>query len=363
MFEDAALVSALEDLLERGSQGRRIQMLGRLTDLFVEGANAFTNQHLKVFDDVFNRLIAEVETEARVQLSVRLAAVGNAPPQIVRRLAEDDDIGVAGPVLQHSERLEEPDLVAVANSKSQGHLLAIANRSEIAEAITDVIVRRGNREVVRSVAGNPGARLSEASFARLVKKAEKDGFLAEKVGHRADISPSVFRELVEQSTQVVLTRLFATAKPKTRAQLRRLLGEISRETETAGAPRSYAAAQRAVLGIQRTSKLDEAAVAQLGLEKRYEETVAALSLLCRVSIEVIDQLMTDERADPILVLCKAAGLTWPTARAIVRLRNNGRSMSSHSIESTCRKFERMSVSAAQFVVRSWQAQHVRKPAN
>ena len=362
MLEDAALLSALEDLLERGSQGRRTLMLGRLTDLFVEGANAFTNQHVEVFDDVFNQLIAEIETEARVQLSVRLAAIGNAPPQIVRRLAEDDDVGVAGPVLRHSERLEESDLVAVAKSKSQGHLLAIANRSEIAEAITDVIVRRGNREVVRSVAGNPGARLSEAGFAGLVKKAEKDGILAEKIGQRADISPPVFRELVEQSTQVVLTRLFATAKPKTRSQMRHLLGKISGETKTAGPPRSYAAAQLAVLGMQRASRLDEAAVAHLARERRYEETVAALSLLCRVPIEVIDQLMTDERAALILVVCKVAGFTWPTARAIVLLRANGRGMSSHSLESTSRKFERMSASAAQLVVRSWQAQHIRKLA-
>ncbi|MGA8949475.1 MAG: DUF2336 domain-containing protein, partial [Xanthobacteraceae bacterium] len=89
-------------------------------------------------------------------------------------------------MLEHSLCLEDPDLLEVARSKSQQHLLAISNRSQIAETITDILVRRGDRDVVRAVAGNSGARLSPNGLSTLVRKAEKDGVLAEKVGLRAD---------------------------------------------------------------------------------------------------------------------------------------------------------------------------------
>ena len=110
----------------------------------------------------------------------------------MRRLAEDDDIFVARPVLEHSERLVDPDLLNVARTKSQLHLLAISNRNRIAETITDVLVRRRDREVVRNVAGNLGACLSQTGFSTLVRKAERDGILAEKVGQRPDTPQPLF---------------------------------------------------------------------------------------------------------------------------------------------------------------------------
>jgi len=357
MPADASLLSAIEDVAEHAPPGRRAEMLKRITDLFVEGANAFTEEHVRVFDEVFNRLIAEIEEKARIELSVRLAAVGNAPPGLVRRLAQDDYICVARPVLQHSGRLEEPDLLDVAKNKSQEHLLAISNRSQIAETITDVLVRRGDREVVRNVAGNPGARLSETGFSTLVQKAEKDGILAEKVGQRADIPPPLFRELIVQATQVVQQRLFETATPETQAEILRVLAEISSEVETNAAPRDYAAAQQAVSQIQRAAKLDEAALATLASEGHYEETVAGLSALCKVPIEIIGQLMASKRADQVLILCKAVGFAWPTVQAIVLVRTKGHGMSKHSLEITCRNFERLSASTAQDLVRSWCARH------
>ena len=91
---------------------------------------------------------------------------------MLRTLANDDDIAVAGPVLKLAPRLAEADLVDVANTKSQAHLQAISARPALGEAVTDVLVRRGDREVARGVADNRGARISETGFISLVKRAE-----------------------------------------------------------------------------------------------------------------------------------------------------------------------------------------------
>src|SRR5262245_5313296 len=182
MAAPASLIPELEEVLQHGSAERRARTLQRITSLFLNGADHYNEDHVGVFDSVFTRLIEEIESKARAELAHALAPVSNAPIEAVRRLAKDDDIAVAGPVLEQSPRLEETDLVDIARTKSQAHLLAISGRTGIAEAVTDELVRRGDRQVVRSVADNQEARLSEQSFSTLVSQAEGDGILAEKVG-------------------------------------------------------------------------------------------------------------------------------------------------------------------------------------
>src|SRR5581483_11291507 len=212
-----SLIPELEDALQRGTREKRADTLKRITSLFVDGASNYNEDHLSLFDDVFGRLIAEIEAKARAELSSRLAPVENAPVNVVKQLAQDDDISVAGPMLKRSGRLDDADLLDIARKKSQAHLLAISTRSSIGEAVTDVLVKRGDMEVARTVADNKKARLSESGFSTLVKRAESDGVLAEKVGLRPDIPARMYRELLMQATEVVQKRLLARANPATAA--------------------------------------------------------------------------------------------------------------------------------------------------
>src|SRR5262245_5831103 len=179
MAASASPIPELEDVIQTGSPERRVDALKRITAFFLSGASRFNEDHVRLFDDVFGCLIAEIEAKARAELAHRLAPVGNAPAEVVRRLAQDDDIAVAGPVLQQSRRLDQADLIDIAETKSQAHLLAISGRPGIAEPVTDVLIRRGNPDVMRTVADNRAARLSEDGFTALVEQAETDGLLAE----------------------------------------------------------------------------------------------------------------------------------------------------------------------------------------
>src|SRR5216684_7528726 len=354
MSAPASLIPELEEVIQNGSPERRAEALKRITALFLDGAPRFNDDHVRLFDDVFNCLIAEIESKARSELSHRLAPVGNAPVEVVRRLAQDDDIAVAGPVLKQSRRLAETDLVDIAQTKSQAHLLAISGRPGIAEPVTDVLVRRGDQEVVRSVADNRDARLSEGSFFTLVDRAGKDGVLAEKVGLRPDIPPRLFRDLLLKATEVVQQRLLASAKPETQAEIRRVLAKVSHEVAAKAAPRDYSAARRTVEALRREGKLDEAALVEFANTGKYEETVAALACLCAAPIEVVDRLMRGDRPDPILILCKSAGWGWPTAKAIIMARPTGRAPSSQGLDAAYSNFERLSSATAQRVMRFWQ---------
>ncbi len=155
-------------------------------------------------------------------------------------------------------------------------------------------------------------------------------------------------------------RLFASATPELRAEIRRVLEKISGEVAACIGPRDYRAAQRLVLQLHRAGDMTEAALAAFVDDAKYEETVVALAALSKVPISIADRLMAGERPDPVLILCKAAGLSWPTVRSVITLRPEGRSQSSFGIDAAFANYERLSASTAQRVVRYWQVQQNQK---
>jgi uncharacterized protein (DUF2336 family) len=360
MAVPASIIPELEDAIQHGSPERRALMLQQITALFIDGAEGFGEDVVGLFDDVLSRLIEEIEIKARTELAYRLAPVGNAPVKVVRRLATDNEISVAGPVLRRSSRLNDADLIGIAQSKSQAHLLAISGRTGIAEPVTDVLVKRGDREVARNLARNRTAQLSDVSFTALVGQAHADIVLAEGVGLRPDIPPRLFRELLLKATDVVQQRLLASADAATQAEIRRVLAKVSDEVGSKSRPRDYEAAQHVVAELRQRGRLNEQQVVEFAKTSRYEETVASIELLCRVPIDVVDRLMGGDRPDPILILCKAAGWGWPTARAVILSRPHV-AASSHALDNAFSNFERLSAATAQRVMRFWQARATAAP--
>jgi uncharacterized protein (DUF2336 family) len=349
-----SLIPELEEIVQRGSPGRREQALRRITTLFLDGASLFTEDHVRLFDDVFNRLIDEIESKARAELSHRLAPVGNAPGEVIGRLARDDDILVAGPVLRQSRRLAETDLLEIAETKSQAHLLAISGRSGIAETVTNVLVRRGDREVARSVAENRSALLSDASFTVLVARSDGDDALAESVGQRPDIPPPLFRALLLKATAVAQQRLFAAATPEVQAEIRSVLARVSNEIGIKVAPRDFREAQRTVAALRLRGQLDEDQILSFAKDSQYNEMIAGLADLCAVPIDVVDRLMGGERPDPLLILCKSMGWGWATARAIIGARLGRKANSNQGLDAAYSNFERLTPATAGRVIRFWQ---------
>ena len=232
----ASLIDELQAALTSGTDERRIEMLARISSLFVAGAARYSEEQISVFDDVMVRLVSTVEAESRAKLAHSLAPIVNAPPSVVHILAFDEDIDVARPILVQSERLDENALVANACSKSQQHLLAITQRQLLSEAVTDVLIGRGDREVVHSVVKNTGARFSDAGFLMLVTRSGGDEALAVAVGMRADIPRPHLLMLLEKVSSAVATRLLTAEN----SQASGAIGAAAVMFETAGGIRNEA---------------------------------------------------------------------------------------------------------------------------
>ena len=275
--ESTSLFDELDAALQSGSSEKRVAMLRQITDLFLNESDRLNEEQIGVFDDVLIQLIQELKPERWSEISERLAPVANAPIDLTLNLARHSEIGIARPILTNSTRLTTAELVEIAKTKSQDHLLAISERAQIETAVTDILLDRGNQAVVRSVAGNSGAKFSENGFAALLKAAETDDTLAVKTGSRLDLPLDLLRELLLRATEAVRSRLLPRTPPAFQDEVRRALNAaaqaIDRESNT---PRDFQTASVFVELLREKGELDERTLFEFARKRKFEETAVAL---------------------------------------------------------------------------------------
>ena len=358
-----SLLSELEVAVKVGTPEKRVDTLRRVTSLFLEGSDRLNEQQISVFDDVLVRMIERVENKALVQLSKTLAPVDNAPIEVIRRLSRHDEIKIAAPVLTQSTRLPQSDLVDLAKYRGQGHLLAISERASLPEALTDVLIERGDASVHHTLARNSGAQFSETGFAALVKESEGDEKLAEKLGLRLDIPLGLLRRLFLRATDLVRSRLLASAPPENQEKIQRALASIADEVgRPAINPRDFVRADSVVLELNRRGKLTEGVLAEFVRERQYEEMTATLALFCGVKSNLIERLLKKIPHDGVILACKAAKLHWPTVRVILEARFTHHSPSDQELLHAKDAFIELSQAAAQRSIRFMQVQDAAKKA-
>src|SRR5579871_1004254 len=325
-----SIADEVEAAIAAGSVEKCSETAERVTALFLASAGGFSDEQIALFGDVFERLINSIELRALAdvsakialaELSAQLAPIPQAPTTIIRRLAQHEDISVAGPVLTEAPRLTNEELVEIAQSRSEKHLLAICGRWWLQEIVTDTLLARRFPSVSRRLVENPGARVSAAGFAMIVGQAASDPELAVATGVRADLPPDLRARLLRQATDAVRTRLLSRAPAYLFEELRAAIAAASASVEREMAKaRDFAGAKIVIAQLKKDGRLTEASLLRFAKQKQYEETIVALAELAQTNMEIVRPLMQSVRSEGILVPCKVAGLSWETINAVLDCR-------------------------------------------
>jgi uncharacterized protein (DUF2336 family) len=368
-----SIVDEVEAAVNTGSAEKRLEAIKRVTDLFLSSAGSFNSEQIDLFDSVLERLIKTIEIRAIADVSARialaemstqLAAVAQAPPSVIRRLARNDEITVAGPVLTESARLSSEDLIEIAETKSEQHLLAISGRWWLKEIVTDALLARHYPAVSRRLVSNPGARVSTAGFAIVIAQAESDPELAVETGIRVDLPPELRNQLLRNATEAVRSRLLSRAPPHVFEEIRSAIAAVSASVDREMSKvRDFSAARRFVALLNENGELNEATLFGFARQRQYEETVAALAALSKSTVEVIRPLMQSLRDDGVLVPCKAAGLSWETASAVLESRFASGSIGPHELAKARDQFAKLTPENARRLLRFWQVRSISSPSS
>jgi uncharacterized protein (DUF2336 family) len=361
MSEAKSFLEGLDDAVLRGTPESRKRALQHTTDLLMAGR--YSDDEIWTFGEVIGRLADEIEVAARAQLARRLARFDKAPVNIIHKLAFDDSIDVAGPILQESERLETYALVANACTKGQPHLLAISKRKSIEAAVTDALVTRGNLEVVSSVANNAGARFSDFGFLHMIQRADGDSILAEQLGLRKDIPRHVFQQLIAKASRDVKERL-ERERPAMVDQIQSSVTDVTGTLQSKFGPvsRSHFVAKRVVTTQHQQGNLNEDSISLYARSHRFDEVTIGLSLLCSLPGDVIERALVDKNREMLLVFAKALDFSWATTMALLFLGAKDHRITAKDLKDLENEFGRLNVETSRSVLEFYQSRkHAARP--
>ncbi|MFZ0095690.1 MAG: DUF2336 domain-containing protein [Pseudolabrys sp.] len=351
LADSRSLLDELISPLATASTKHRLRIIDRVTDLFAAGSRSYSHDQIALFDDVLRRLCADIEVTARAKLAQRLVGLGSAPPRLVRSFAFDDAIEVAEPALIHSEQLSDDDLVENATTKSQAHLFAIAQRLKLSETVTDVLVDRGDERVVYRVVKNKGARFSLAGYGKLTNRARYDRKLTLALGERSDIPRQYFLKLLEAASSTVRAKLEAI-NPEAVAAIRDTVDDVATamQREVRKGSRAHVVAVREAKRRFNVRPITEASVHGPAHAQDFEKTVVALSRLGVFSVDLVERALLDEGEDMVLLLAKAAGCSWTTARELLLMYAANRNLKPDDVTRAFERYKKLSQETARNIV-------------
>ena len=197
---DVLTEQTLAEIAKKKGQEHLAAIAGRrrigetVTDILVDRGDTEVackvtgNQGARFSEPGFVKLIKRAKNDKTLAAAV---AIVDVPANVIVRLAYDDDIAIAGPILDKSNVLTAEILVDIAKTKGAKHQAAIAGRAQLNESVTDALLARGISDVVRNIAANEGARISELGFVKLINGAKNDKVLAATIATRPDIPPEL----------------------------------------------------------------------------------------------------------------------------------------------------------------------------
>ena len=312
------LVSDLESAIATGSH-KTGAMLHRITDLFLIHAGHYSPDQLSLYDDLLVALVEKVEVAARAVLANRLAPIDSAPCNTIRSLALDDAIEVAEPILALSNAIDDKTLAECIAIKGQEHLLAIATRNKLSEMVSDQLVIKGDKQVLGTLANNPGAMISDKGFGLLVQRSVADDWLSECIAMRKDIPDHHFRELVSKASTIVRQRLMRDSP-----ELVEIIDAVLPNSAAPAAIKSSGSAidYRTAELFVKSRKLTDAIVCEFAKDKKVEEVIVSVSQLSGLSRTEIERLIVGTWSSPLAIIFKAIGLRLATVDAIYRSRQS-----------------------------------------
>lgn len=302
------------------SSARRNELMKGVASLFAFASERCSLEQIEIYNEVLTRLADMVEHEALAFAAQKIAPLRRAPEDVVRRFAGHDDIGVAGPVLRQSPVLNERDLIHVAANKGRDHLMAIAGRQNLSEGVTEAVVRRGDADVRRTIAGNHGAMIGEWSLSQIVEQAIVDEATARALGSRADTPDAVIAEIAERGVEGVRRALAERGLDRSEADLSEAARLASQRMSNAYwlGQYDFETAWEKLINQGGARIVSESLLMQYASEDRFADVTAVFAMITDLSLEEAKHWLVRPDTEPFVTISRALGLRMNTVQVLLR---------------------------------------------
>ena len=331
--------------LEKSSE-KRIELLRSITDAYLATPDDHSPAEQYLLNDIVDQLMSKIKGPDRAAASETLSHLPNLPGTLTRNLATDEDIQIARPILQNHRGVTEATLIEVAETASQDHLQAIASRQVITIPVTDVIVGRGNNEVVRTLAANHGAQFSSQGMQTLIERSEADTGLQALLVDRNDITLEAVGKLLPIISGKLAARLRCKETDFDYSKLSAQVASVVKDrNKSQGRIDSYIDSLK-----KGDLKLNSVAMEMVSTKRLLDVTTVFAALVDLDRYHAFN-ILTQGKKDMVLMLLKALDLPWPIVEKFLWLRQEKFPSNDLETPATATDYEMMTVQASQRVVR------------
>lgn len=350
--------SKLVDLARANDSDQRRELLREITDLFFETSGSRSDRESQLFDDVLQRVAAEMQEGVLTELAQAFAGADDAPIGLMRDLA-NHAFEVAAPVLQHSKALDDKTLMQVVNYQSQEHIKAVAQRDHVSETLSDAIVRFGDDHALDALIRNDGAKISRPSMEVAVDRARRNEMLHEGVVKRGDVPLDLLNEMyfiVESGLREQILDRNASVDPKTldaalartRERMAKSAGALSEEGRKAAA---------FIQAKKNSGELDARLLVSLYREGKRAYFMHGLAELTGLDLDTAARLIERQDIDGLAMICRSAAIDRPLFVTIAVLTCGGDEAMARA-EEFGRMYNSVPIEAAQRAMRFFKVRKV-----
>jgi uncharacterized protein (DUF2336 family) len=305
-------VSRLTDLIalaKEDSSVKRRELLREVTDLFFT-RNAPSEPEMRQFDEVLSRLASDMEEAVRAELGQTFAGHERPPSRLIFTLATDESIAVAEPVLATSKALSEADLIEVVKTRGQDHLRAVSRREHVSEALSDMIVERGDDTTLDVLLRNDGAQLSREASEAAVERAQSNPALHEAVIERKNLPADLLNDMYFVAEARLRQRILEENAKLDPAVLEQALsaGRKRVAQEDGALPADYEQAEAYVAELRAAGELTPRVLARFLRSGGMTLFLVALAQLADIDFHTARTIVEKRELDALAVVCKAADL-------------------------------------------------------
>ncbi|WP_417708184.1 DUF2336 domain-containing protein [Roseibium aggregatum] len=314
------MLNDLLSLAQESTPEKRHQLVEHVTELFVRGANSYQTEEIALFNTVLESMLPSMEPEQKKAISEQLAPIDDTSHKVAYELAREE-IDIARPMLTSSNALKTEDILRLAKTMGQGHLLAISKRQHLEAKVTDVLLERGESPVKQSVAANAGAEFSDWGSRLLIKLAEQDEKIRDAMMERADITESDYDKLINQMPEAQQAKI-RKLRQENETLIQDLFHKASKVVASSKLERKATRinAKVTLKEIRAGQRSLSKAITQLSLSNNLFDICFLLAEMAGLEQKYVTNVMVRYDSTGVAVLCRAMGVENADYTALCKAR-------------------------------------------
>lgn len=264
--------------------------------------------------EVLEMLALDQLDRVRQILAEELKETANAPHKLIRKLADDQQIEVCGPVLEYSPLLSDDDLKEIiALGKVKGALSAIARRGEVTEPVADAIAASLDVPAVSALLTNPNAQIREETLDAIIDDAADITDWHEPLVRRPNLSIRLMRRIATFVASS-LVHVMVEENDLGAGDGAALLGRVRERIEGEDIDvEDQTAMAETVANLHARGAIDDAFIVDAIKKGQRDVVIHAVSLMADIYLDDIRDMIRVRNARRLTAAVWRAGLAMRTA--------------------------------------------------